>query len=106
MSLRKPKKDFQATVLSEKRVSEDKMLLLERRNVKANKAAKEAKYNSVITHHALNNTLQQLEHMQIRNSSWKKLRYSYKKNRSIHYKQRLSHQLFLNSFLVRSHNHS
>ena len=65
MSLRKPKEIFQATVLSETRVSEDKVLLLERSNVKANKAAEEAKYNSVITHHALNNTLQQLEHMQV-----------------------------------------
>jgi len=61
---KKAKKDFQATVLSEKLAYEDKMLLLERRNVKANNAAEEAKYNSVITHHALNNTLQQLEHMQ------------------------------------------
>ena len=62
---KKAKKDFQTTILSEKRLSEDKVLLLGRSNVKANKAAEEAKYNSVITHHALNNTLQQLEHMQV-----------------------------------------
>ena len=41
------------------------MLLLERRNFKANKAAEEAQYNSVITHHAMNNTLQQLEQTQV-----------------------------------------
>ena len=51
--------------MSEKLAYEDKMLLLKRRNVKANKAAEEAKYNSGMTHHALNNTLQQLEHMQV-----------------------------------------